>query len=179
MWWFKLFRSSMKRMFRFQFPTFLTASDIFYVLHVTANVAVTENKSSLVFILAPTIAIKMKRNFCETNNQTLVTSASSSASFYGKEISFPVEIVLLLPLTILIAVLSSILDRNLRFIFVYPFMLFSFCVLIPLYVIIKNDKLRSFTKMRYIEPLKRTWNVFKFNFEYFRRSIKVSPIFDV
>ena len=43
-------------MFRFQFPTFLTASDIFYVLHVTANVAVTENKSSLVFILAPTIA---------------------------------------------------------------------------------------------------------------------------
>ena len=190
MWWFKLFRSSMKRMFRFQFPTFLTASDIFYVLHVTANVAVTENKSSLVFILAPTIAsvvdvcnkliaIKMKRNFFETNNQTLVTSASSSASFYGKEISFPVEIVLLLPLTILIAVLSSILDRNLRFIFVYPFMLFSFCVLIPLYVIIKNDKLRSFTKMRYIEPLKRTWNVFKFNFEYFRRSIKVSPIFDV
>lgn len=118
----------------------------------------------------------MKRLFF-AENRTLMTSAAAS---YGREVSFPVEVVFLLPVTILLAALSSVFDRTRRFIFVYPVLLVVFAVLIPLRVVVQNDKLRSFAIENYVQPLRRKLKVLTFNLAFsFKRKVKVGPIYRV
>jgi hypothetical protein len=56
---------------------------------------------------------------------------------------FPVEVFSLVPITFVFVVLVSEADPRLRFGIFYPVMVFVLGVLIPLYIIVKNKKMKS------------------------------------
>ncbi len=56
---------------------------------------------------------------------------------------FPVEVFSLVPITFVFVILVSQTDPKLRFGIFYPVMVFMLGVLIPLYIIVKNKKMKS------------------------------------
>ena len=160
----------------------------FYVLHQTSNFSFLElfekDKNSSIYLLTPFIAFlvtltsklissKLKKNFLEENKsfQNVIFGPAT----LSREISFPAEIIVAVPATILIAVFSSTFHRLNRFLIVYPTIFTVFSVCIPLYIILKNEKIKSFAQQKYVEAINRKIESFENRFRK-NRTVKVAPV---
>jgi hypothetical protein len=83
----------------------------------------------------------------------------------NEKFAFPVEVLVALPLTIVVAVLGGSVDRKIAFQFYYQIIPSSFGILIPLQIIVKNKKMIEKLKsifylppllLKVVEKLKRT-----------------------
>jgi hypothetical protein len=68
---------------------------------------------------------------------------------------FPVEVFSLVPITFVFVVLVSQADPKLRFGIFYPIMVFVLGVLIPLYIIVKNKKMKGLLKEIFFKKPKK------------------------
>ena len=84
------------------------------------------------------------------------------------------EVLIAIPITIVFAQLAATFDRSLRFRLLYPFAVFSLGVLIPLYIVLENEKMTQVLKQNY-ETLK---SIIAVSYQKMQRCKKssVSPI---
>lgn len=97
-------------------------------------------------------------------------------SSFGREVSVRLDVLVLVPATILLAVAASTLDRFHRFVFVYPAILTLFSFLIPLFIIFKNEKIKTFADRNYLEPTKRQFEGVTARFIFLYRKRRVKPL---
>ena len=110
-----------------------------------------------------------------SEEQTRLNWLTTTTSSFGREVSVRLEVLALVPATILLAVAASFLDRFHRFVLVYPTILTLFCFFIPLDIILKNEKIRTFAVRCYLEPFKRQFEGLPTKCLFLRRKRKVRP----
>ena len=141
-------------------------SGVFYVLNQEENFSFVElllvDKYSVIYLLAPALAfivtlinmiISVILRHSMFNNHNSNWQSTNFLKSIGKDISMSVEVLVMVPATILFAAFSSAFERKQRLLFVYPATFTVFCVFIPTYIICKNRKMKYLAWKKLVEPL--------------------------
>ena len=163
-------------------------SGVFYVLNQEENFSFVElllvDKYSVIYLLAPALAfivtlinmiISVILRHSMFNNHNSNWQSTNFLKSIGKDISISVEVLVMVPATILFAAFSSAFERNQRLLFVYPATFTVFCVFIPTYIICKNRKMKYLAWKKLVEPFETIIQNCISNYLRKKNSRKINP----